>query len=80
MAASCPFFYRRSITPRAGIALCVVYGVQPIEGEKPDPVPVLAGFPAGWRPTETPGQCFAAPGSEAGIFVTAVPRSQFRQR
>ena len=39
---------------------------------------VVAGFPAGWRPTENPGQCLGEIGSDAGIFETFVPRSQFR--
>jgi hypothetical protein len=54
-----------------------VYAVRPTEG-KPDPVPVVAGFPAGWRPTENPGQCLAEPASAARYFLTSVPRSQFR--
>ncbi|HKH93449.1 MAG TPA: hypothetical protein VKA54_16720 [Gemmatimonadaceae bacterium] len=72
------FFYRRSITDRGGNVVYVVYAVIPIPGEKPDPVPVIAGFPAGWVPTENPGQCLAKLGSEAAIFETFVPRSQFR--
>jgi hypothetical protein len=72
------YFYRRSITDRGGNVVFVVYAVVPIPGEKPNPVPVIAAFPAGWRPTENPGQCLAAVGAEAAIFETFVPRSQFR--
>ena len=73
-----PFFYRRPITLRAGDPQHVVYAVLPVPGEKPDPVPVLAGFPAGWCPTENSGQCLADFSTEARIFETFVPRSQFR--
>jgi hypothetical protein len=72
------YFYRRSITDRGGTMVFVVYAVVPIPGEKLDPVPVTAGFPAGWRPTENPGQCLAEIGSDAAIFETFVPRGQFR--
>jgi hypothetical protein len=42
-------------------------------------VPVVAGFPVGWRPTEQPGQCLAELGASAGVFDTFVPHNQFRQ-
>jgi len=71
------FFYRRALTPRDGSVSFVVYAVIPTEG-KPDPVPVMAGFPAGWRPTDFPGQCVAVLGADAAYFLTSVPRSQFR--
>jgi hypothetical protein len=61
-----------------GVVEYVVYAVEPIPGEKPDPVPVVAGFPPGWCPTENPGQCLADFSTEARIFETFVPRSQFR--
>ena len=72
------FYYRRSISDRSGVAEYVVYAVVPIPGEKPDPVPVIGGFPAGWRPTENPGQCLAEVGAPAAVLETFVPRSQFR--
>jgi hypothetical protein len=56
----------------------VVYAAVPREVVKPDPVPVIAGFLAGWRPTDNPGQRPAVPGAPAGVFVTHAPRSQFR--
>jgi hypothetical protein len=71
------YFYRRSLTLRSGEAAFIVYAVLPTIG-KPDPVPVGAGFPAGWRPTENPGQCLADPRSPSRYFLTSVPRSQFR--
>lgn len=71
------FFYRRALADRTDKAVTVVYAVFPTDG-KPDPVPVLAGFPAGWRPTDSPGQCLADPLSTGGYFLTTVPRSQFR--
>ena len=55
-----------------------MYAVVPAAGERHDPVPVVAGFPASWRPTENPGQCLAELGAPAEIFDTFVPRSQFR--
>jgi len=42
-------------------------------------VPVIAGLPAGWRPTDFPGQCLAEMGTEPAIFETFVPRSQFKR-
>ena len=73
------FFYRRSITDRSStVPLCVVYGVEPTPGAKPDPVPVIGGFPSGWHPTELPGQCLADASTEARVFATEVPRRQFR--
>ena len=57
----------------------VVNAVTPIAAEKPEPVPVLAGFPAEWRPTENPGHCLAKLGSKARLLKTFVPRSQFRR-
>jgi hypothetical protein len=72
------YFRRRSIELRAGAKLSVVYAVTPIAGERPDPVPVVSGCPAGWRPTENPGQCLPQRDAPARYFQTAVPRSQFR--
>jgi len=72
------YFYRRSITDRGGNTVFVVYAVVPIPGEKPDPVPVVAAFPAWWRPSENPGQCLAEMGAEPAVFETFVPRDQFR--
>ena len=40
-------------------------------------MPVVAGFPAGWRPTENPGRCLAQMGAGPAIFETFVPRSHF---
>jgi hypothetical protein len=70
------YFYRRPITLRNGEVAVIVYAVLPTNA-KPDPLPVVAGFPAGWRPTENPGQCLAEPGAPLRYFVTTVPRSQF---
>jgi hypothetical protein len=72
-----PYFYRRSLELRSGARSYIVYAVFPTEG-KPDPVPVVGGFPAGWRPTENPGQCLADDRATVGYFITTVPRSQFR--
>ena len=55
-----------------------MYAVVPIPDARPDPVHVIATSPAGWRPTENPGQCLAEPGAEAAIVETFVRRSQFR--
>lgn len=71
------YFYRRSLGGRDSAELSVVYAVLPADG-KPNPVPVVAGFPVGWRATENPGQCLADPASLESCFLTAVPRSQFR--
>jgi len=71
------YFYRRSITVRSGESAFIVYAILPTSGRR-DPVPIVAGFPAGWRPTENPGQCLAEPGSSSRYFVTTVPRSQFK--
>jgi hypothetical protein len=60
------------------VAQFIVYAVTPIEGEKPDPVPVVAGFPENWRPTENAGQCLFTLGAPACVVETFVPRSQFR--
>ena len=49
------YFYRRSLELRSGTRGFVVYAVLPTKG-KPDPVPVIAGMPEGWPPTENPGQ------------------------
>jgi len=40
------YFYRRSLELRSGVRAFVVYAVLPTHG-KPDPVPVIAGFPPG---------------------------------
>ena len=72
------YYYRRSLELRAGAPQHVVYAVRAVEGEKPDPVPVLAGFPENWRPTENPGQCLFVLGATAAVLETHVPRSQFR--
>jgi hypothetical protein len=71
------YYYRRSSELRSGIRSFIVYAVAPADG-KPDPVPVVGGFPAGWRPTENPGQCLADDRSTVGYFITTVPRNQFR--
>jgi hypothetical protein len=70
-------FYRRSLTLRSGETEFVVYAVLPTRG-KPDPVPVLAGFPVGWRPTPNAGECLADATSRERYFLTSVPRSQFK--
>jgi hypothetical protein len=54
-----------------------VYAVLPTQG-KPDPVPVVGGFPPGWRPTENPGQCLADSSTSEHYDLTTVPRNQFR--
>jgi hypothetical protein len=72
------YYFRRTIEMRAGIAEHIVYAVQPIEGNRPDPVPVIAAYPAEWVPTEFPGQCLFDRDAPAGIYETFVPRSQFR--
>ena len=72
------FFYRRSLGGRDAAGQHVVYVVVPIPGGKRDSEPVIGGFPAGWRPTENPGQCLAAPGDPPAVLETFVPRSQFR--
>jgi hypothetical protein len=73
------FFYRRSIALRADVADYVVYAVVASEdGSKPDSLPAIAGFPAGWRPTENPGQCLADFSTEPSVYCTFVPRNQFR--
>jgi hypothetical protein len=53
------YFFRRSIELRAGVAQFVVYAVTPVEGTKPDPVPVVASFPENWRPTRTRGSAYS---------------------
>ena len=72
------FFYRRSIELRAGVADYIVYAVQPAEGARPDPVPVIAAYPAGWVPTDLPGQCLFDRDAPARTYETCVPLSQFR--
>jgi hypothetical protein len=72
------YFYRRELTITAGVTQSIVYAVRPIAGEKPDPVPVIAGYPENWRPTENAGQCLFALGAPAQLYETFVPRSQFR--
>lgn len=71
------YFYRRSLELRSGARSYIVYAVLPTNG-KPDPVPVVAGFPPGWGPTDFPGQCLAEDRDTVGYFVTRVPRNQFR--
>jgi hypothetical protein len=71
------YFYRRSLTLRSGEVSVIVYAVAPTD-DKPDPVPVVAAFPAGWRPTEQPAMCLAEPGAPSRYFVTTIPRSQFK--
>jgi hypothetical protein len=72
------YYYRRELTITAGVTQSIVYAVRPIPGEKPDPVPVIAGYPENWRPTENAGQCLFALGAPAQLYETFVPRSQFR--
>lgn len=71
-------FYQRALELHDGTAPTVVYAVQTRADAKPDPVPMIAGFSAGWRPTENPGQCLAVQGAGAAVILTHVPRSQFR--
>ena len=71
-------YYSRTLGGRDTGVQFVVYVVGPVVGERPDPVPVIAGFPPGWRPTELPGQCLAEERSGPAISETLVPRSQFR--
>jgi hypothetical protein len=73
------YFFRRSIELRAGVAEYIVYVVRPVDdGSRPDPVPVIAAFPAGWVPTDFPGQCLFDRDAPARVYETFVPRSQFR--
>jgi hypothetical protein len=72
------YFFRRSLELRAGVAQYVFYAVTPIEGEKPDPVPVIAGFPENWRPIGELGMCLFELGRPAGIYETVAERSQLR--
>jgi hypothetical protein len=72
------YLYRRSITDPGGNVVYVVYAVGSIPGEKPEPIPALAAFPAGWRATDFPGQCLAVVGAQSEIFEKCAPRSQFR--
>ena len=66
------FVYRRTITNRAGTLEYVVYAVESSDdGSNLDRIPVVAGFPAGWRPTHHPGQCLAELGAEAAIIETS---------
>ena len=71
-------YFRRSLELRAGVAQYVVYAVQSSEGERRDPVPVIAGLPENWIPQPQPGMCLFALGTPARIYETSVPRSQFR--
>jgi hypothetical protein len=71
------YYYRRTLGGRAGAGLSVIYAVLPRNGDKPDPVPVVAGFPDGWRPTDHPGQCLRDPTVDAHYYLTAVPRRLF---
>ena len=57
--------------------LSVVYAVIPTKGEKPDPVPVIADYPANWRPTENPGQCRFELRRRAGDLSHACAENQF---
>lgn len=73
------YFYRRSIEIRAGTKVWVVYAVIPVDGQRPDPVPVVAGFPENWKPVnEVPGICLFQLDIPTQIYLTAVPRGQFR--
>jgi hypothetical protein len=56
----------------------IVYAVQPVEGKRLDPVPVLAAFPAEWVPTDFPGQCLFERDAPTRVYETSVPRAQFR--
>jgi len=71
------YYYRRSLPLRSGEVAFIVYAILPANG-KPDPVPVVGGFPVGWRPTENPGECLAEHGTPSRYFVCSVPRSQFK--
>lgn len=72
------YFYRRSIELRAGAAQYVVYAVTPMAGEKPDPVPVVGGYPENWRPSGELGMNLHVQGAPAGIFETVIPRNRFK--
>jgi hypothetical protein len=73
------YYHRRTLGGGDGAGLSVVYAVLPTSGERPDPVPVVAGFPTGWRPTDHPGQCLRDPSADALYYLTTVPLRLFRK-
>ena len=72
-------YYRRHLGTRDRDVGCIVYAVQEKPpAERTDPVRVVAGFPAGWRPTPNPGEALADRHAPATVWMCEEPRKGFR--
>jgi hypothetical protein len=81
---SAAYFYRRSLGGRDAALKFVVYAVVPSGQAKLDPVPVIAGFPPGWRPTDTPASVWPSrerrPRSSSARAAAPVPALRAAQQ